>query len=70
MRTFRCSISPCRINHQELASILGKRSGMIQLWTSIVEVCWYSFSRSPAYRSSTDCMYACLIWNATLRRVL
>jgi len=43
---------------------------MIKLWAFIVEVCWYSLYGSPAYRNSTDSMYACLIWNATLRRVL
>ncbi len=38
---------------------------MIRLWAFIAEVWWFWFHRSTA-----DSMYACLIWNATLRRVL
>jgi hypothetical protein len=38
---------------------------MIRPWAFIAEVWWYWF-----YRSTADSMYACLIWNETLRRVL
>ena len=33
---------------------------MIRSWAFIIEAWWYS-----SHRSSTDSMYACLIWNAT-----
>ncbi|QPD05118.1 MAG: hypothetical protein Nkreftii_002892 [Candidatus Nitrospira kreftii] len=38
---------------------------MIRPWVFIAEVWWYWF-----HRSTSDSVYACLIWNATLRRVL
>lgn len=38
---------------------------MIKLWALIAEAWWYCF-----YRSSSDSMYASLIWNGTLRRML
>jgi hypothetical protein len=38
---------------------------MIRPWDLIVEMWWYYFPRSAC-----DSAYACLVWNATLRRVL
>ena len=38
---------------------------MIRPWDLMVEVWWYCFPRT-----TSDSVYACLIWNATLRRVL
>jgi hypothetical protein len=38
---------------------------MIRPWVLIAEAWWFCFRRS-----SSDSIYACLIWNATLRRVL
>lgn len=38
---------------------------MIRPWDFIAEVWWYCF-----FRSYSDSIYASLIWNGTLRRVL
>ena len=38
---------------------------MIRPWALIAEAWWYWF-----YSGTSDSAYACLIWNATLRRVL
>ena len=38
---------------------------MVRLWTVIAETWWDCF-----HRSSSDSIYACLIWTETLRRVL
>ena len=38
---------------------------MIRPWAFIEEVWWYW-----SHQSNANSMYACLIWNATLRRVL
>jgi hypothetical protein len=38
---------------------------MLRPWALIAEAWWYWFQRS-----TSDSVYACLIWNATLRRVL
>ena len=38
---------------------------MIRWWAFIAEAWWHGF-----YRGSTDFIYASLIWNGTLRRVL
>ena len=38
---------------------------MTRPWDFMVEVWWYCLPRTTA-----DSVYACLIWNATLRRVL
>lgn len=44
---------------------MGKRSSLNMWWTLIAEAWWEKF-----HRTTSDPLYTCLIWNATLRRVL
>ncbi len=46
-------------------SCVGKCSSLNMWWDLIAEARWDKF-----HRTTSDPLYTCLIWNATLRRVL